>query len=151
MCFTCSCANFMAACISRTVNASETSTVTREQKKKRAKACIAPRVPEKKRPTLLHWIFFPRKTQKKKKSSLSFYRSCGIYYRPKSQENCSQFWLLNSQSKLRWSHLYFIRMSAVHIIFICFIPFTGTMNSINWPASSQRVGLHGSVGGALQR
>ena len=25
-------------------------------------------------------------------------------------------------------------MSAVHIILICFIPFTGTMNSINWPA-----------------
>ena len=25
-------------------------------------------------------------------------------------------------------------MSAVHIIFICFITFTGTMNSINWPA-----------------
>ena len=25
-------------------------------------------------------------------------------------------------------------MSAVHIIFICFIPFTGTMNSTNWPA-----------------
>ena len=25
-------------------------------------------------------------------------------------------------------------MSAVHIIFICFIPFMGTMNSINWPA-----------------
>ena len=28
---------------------------------------------------------------------------------------------------------HFIHMSAVHIIFICFIPFTGTMNSINWP------------------
>ena len=27
-----------------------------------------------------------------------------------------------------------IRMSAVYIIFICFIPFTGTMESINWPA-----------------
>ena len=27
-------------------------------------------------------------------------------------------------------------MSAVHIIFICFIPFTGTMNSTNWPASN---------------
>ena len=25
-------------------------------------------------------------------------------------------------------------MSAVHIIFICFIPFTSTMNSTNWPA-----------------
>ena len=25
-------------------------------------------------------------------------------------------------------------MSAVPIILICFIPFTGTMNSINWPA-----------------
>ena len=25
-------------------------------------------------------------------------------------------------------------MSAVHIIFVCFTPFTGTMNSINWPA-----------------
>ena len=25
-------------------------------------------------------------------------------------------------------------MSAVHIILICFIPFTGTINSINWPA-----------------
>ena len=25
-------------------------------------------------------------------------------------------------------------MSAVHIVFICFIPFTGTMNSINWSA-----------------
>ena len=33
-----------------------------------------------------------------------------------------------------WSHLLFIRMSAVHIIFIYFIPFTGMMNSINWPA-----------------
>ena len=31
-------------------------------------------------------------------------------------------------------HLHFICMSAVHIIFICFIPFTGTMNSTNWPA-----------------
>ena len=39
-----------------------------------------------------------------------------------------------SQSQLRWSHLHSIRMSAVHIIFIFFIPFTGTMNSINWPA-----------------
>ena len=27
-------------------------------------------------------------------------------------------------------------MSAVHIIFICFIPFAGTMNSINWAASN---------------
>ena len=27
-------------------------------------------------------------------------------------------------------------MSAVHIILICFIPFTGMMNSINWPASN---------------
>ena len=25
-------------------------------------------------------------------------------------------------------------MSSVHLIFICFMPFTGTMNSINWPA-----------------
>ena len=25
-------------------------------------------------------------------------------------------------------------MSAVHIIFICFIPFAGMMNLINWPA-----------------
>ena len=30
--------------------------------------------------------------------------------------------------------LNLIRLSAVHIIFICFIPFTGTMNSTNWPA-----------------
>ena len=29
---------------------------------------------------------------------------------------------------------HFIRMSAVHIIFICLIPFTGTMNCPNWPA-----------------
>ena len=42
--------------------------------------------------------------------------------------------LLKSQSQLRWSHLHFICRSAVHIILICFIPFTGTMNSINWPA-----------------
>ena len=28
----------------------------------------------------------------------------------------------------------FICMSAVHIILICFIPFTGTINSINWSA-----------------
>ena len=33
-----------------------------------------------------------------------------------------------------WSHLPFISMSAVHIIFICFISFTGTMNSTNWLA-----------------
>ena len=26
------------------------------------------------------------------------------------------------------------QLSVVHIIFICFIPFTGTMNSTNWPA-----------------
>ena len=32
-----------------------------------------------------------------------------------------------------------IRVSAVHIIFICFIPFTGKMNSINWPAPNERV------------
>ena len=38
------------------------------------------------------------------------------------------------EEQLRWSHLHFIRMSAVHIIFICFIPFTGTTNSTNWPA-----------------
>ena len=25
-------------------------------------------------------------------------------------------------------------MSAVHLIFTCLIPFTGTMNSTNWPA-----------------
>ena len=25
-------------------------------------------------------------------------------------------------------------MSAVHVMFICFIPFTGMMNLINWPA-----------------
>ena len=42
--------------------------------------------------------------------------------------------LLKSQSQLWWSHLHFIRMSAAHIIFICFIPFTGTMNLIHWPA-----------------
>ena len=34
------------------------------------------------------------------------------------------------------SHLHFIYMSAVHIIFIYFIPFTGTMNSTNWRASN---------------
>ena len=37
-------------------------------------------------------------------------------------------------SQLWWSHLHFICMSAVHIIFICLIPFTGRMNSTNWPA-----------------
>ena len=42
--------------------------------------------------------------------------------------------LLKSQLQLQWSHLHFIRMSAVHIIFIYFTPFMGTMNSINWPA-----------------
>ena len=42
--------------------------------------------------------------------------------------------LLKSQSQLRSPHFHFICMSAVHIIFICFIPFTGTMNSTNWPA-----------------
>ena len=43
---------------------------------------------------------------------------------------------LKSQWQPRWSHLYFICMSAVHIpvMFICFIRFTGTMNSTNWPA-----------------
>ena len=30
--------------------------------------------------------------------------------------------------------VHFIRTSAVHIIFISFIPFMGMMNSINWPA-----------------
>ena len=38
-------------------------------------------------------------------------------------------WTADIQMKWRCDHL-----SAVHIIFICFIPFTGTMNSINWPA-----------------
>ena len=38
-----------------------------------------------------------------------------------------------------WSHLHFVCMSAIHIIFTCFIPFTGTMNSINWPAPNVRV------------
>ena len=43
--------------------------------------------------------------------------------------------LFKSQAQLRWSHLHFICMSAVHRILICFIiPFMGTMNSINWPA-----------------
>ena len=42
--------------------------------------------------------------------------------------------LLKSQLQLGWSHLHFICMSAVHIIFICFIPFTGTMISLNWPS-----------------
>ena len=32
-----------------------------------------------------------------------------------------------------------IHLSAVHIIFICFIPFTRTMNSTNWPAPNLRV------------
>ena len=32
---------------------------------------------------------------------------------------------------MRWSQLHFICMSAVHITFICFVPFTGTMNSTN--------------------
>ena len=36
--------------------------------------------------------------------------------------------------ELRWSHIHFIRLSTVHIIFICFIPFTSTMNAIDWPA-----------------
>ena len=40
--------------------------------------------------------------------------------------------LLKSQSQLWWSHLRFIFMSAVHIIFIWFIPFRGIMKSINW-------------------
>ena len=42
--------------------------------------------------------------------------------------------LFQSQRRLRWTHLHFICMSAAHIIFICFIPFTGAMNSTNWPA-----------------
>ena len=53
-----------------------------------------------------------------------------------------------------WSHFHFI-LIIVHIMFICFIPFTGTMNSINLPAPNvwvfiaQLVGLHSSVGRAL--
>ena len=39
----------------------------------------------------------------------------------------------------------FICMSAVHIIFICLVPFTGTMNSTNWPAPNVWVIIAQSV------
>ena len=44
--------------------------------------------------------------------------------------------LLKSQSQLRGTCLHFIRNSAVHVIFIRLIPFTGTMNGTNWPTTN---------------
>ena len=60
---------------------------------------------------------------------------CDLSNRKGSLKNVSRatLRLLKLQSQLR-SHLHFIRMSTVHIIFTCFIPLTGTMNPNNWPA-----------------
>ena len=44
----------------------------------------------------------------------------------------SQLCLRLKQSQLSPKNLHYVCMSAVHIIIICFIPFTGTMNSTNW-------------------
>ena len=61
----------------------------------------------------------------------------------KGMKHMNIMWTADIGMKWRCDHrscdCNFIRMSAVHIIFICFIPFTGTINSINWPARNEWV------------
>ena len=47
----------------------------------------------------------------------------------------NETWILCELRTYKWNEdvIVAVCISAVHIIFICFIPFTGTMNSTNWP------------------
>ena len=52
--------------------------------------------------------------------------------------------------QLRWSHIHFIRIPAVHIISFC-VSFLSRVDGLNKLAGVQCMGLHSSAGRALQR
>ena len=69
----------------------------------------------------IHWIHRTRE----RNEPYEYYVNCG---------HTNEMKMSSSQLSLRFKQSQSKPVKCFHIIFICFIPFTGTMNSINWPA-----------------